>query len=125
MKGGVEDWQADTSGAPPEALVPAVAAAGFDGIQVDRAGYPDLGRELETQLQQTTGAIPLVSPDKRFSFFDLGPYADRQRAELPPARIEALGDATIHPVRTEWTSDFGARKQEGLDSARWAVGPNV
>jgi hypothetical protein len=125
MKGRDDDWQADTSGAPPEALVPAVAAAGFDGIQVDRAGYPDLGRELETQLQQTTGTIPLVSPDNRFSFFDLGPYADRQRAELTPARIEALGEATIHPVRTEWTGDFGARKQEGLDSARWAFRPNV
>jgi phosphoglycerol transferase len=124
IKGRDRDWQADTSGAPPDQLVPAVAAAGFDGVYVDRAAYPDLGRELETQLEQTTGAIPMVSPDNRFSFFDLASYADRQRSELTPAQIEALGDATVHPVRTEWTSGFGDRGLEGLDSARWATTPN-
>jgi hypothetical protein len=125
MKGRDDDWQADTSGAPPEALVPAVAAAGFDGIQVDRAGYPDLGRELEAELERTTGVAPVTSGDDRFSFYDLRPYTDRQKVELTPAQIEGLGDATIHPVRTEWTDDFAARKQEGLDPARWAVVPNA
>jgi hypothetical protein len=125
MKGRDDDWQADTSGAPPEALVPAVTAAGFDGIQVDRAGYPDLGRGLEAELQRTTGVVPVISRDNRFSFYDLGPYADRLRSELSPAQIEALGDATIHPVRTEWTGGFAARQQEGLDPARWAVQPSA
>jgi hypothetical protein len=124
MRGRDTDWQSDTSGAPPEALAPALAAAGFDGIYVDRGAYPDLGSELEAQLQRTTGAVALVSSDNRFSFFDLRPYAARFRVEHTPAQVEALGHATVHPVRTEWTSGFGSRHPDGADPARWALSAN-
>jgi phosphoglycerol transferase len=120
MKGRPEDWQADTSGAPPDELVPAVAAAGFDGIYVDRFGYPAFAAGLESELQQVVGRPPLASPDGRFSFFDLRAYRERLDGELTPAQLTALGDATVRPVRTDWGDDFTNRQQEGLDSVRWA-----
>ena len=124
MRGRPADWQADTAGAPPEQLVPAVAAAGFDGIYVDRVAYPDFAAGLEGELQQVVGSTRLVSPDDRFSFFDLRPYATRLRAETSPVELRALADATVRPVRTDWSDDFAPRQQDGVDSSRWAQVPD-
>jgi hypothetical protein len=124
MRGRPADWQADTAGAPPEQLVPAIAAAGFDGIYVDRFAYPDFAAGLEPELQQVAGSTPLVSADDRFSFFDLRAYARRLRAETPPAELQALADATVRPVRTEWSDGFAPRQQDGVDSSRWAQVPD-
>lgn len=125
MKGRPTDWQADTAGAPPEQLAPAVAAAGFDGIYIDRAAYPDLGSRLEADLRGVIGGAPLISADSRFSFFDLRPYALRLSREIPPDELRVLADATIRPVRTDWSGGFSARQQQGLDSSRWASTPNA
>jgi hypothetical protein len=124
MRGRPADWQADTAGAPPEQLAPSIAAAGFDGVYVDRFAYPDFGAALETELQLVVGSAPLASSDQRFSFFDLRPYARQLRAETPPAELQALADATLRPVRTDWGDGFAPRQQEGLDSSRWAQVPD-
>jgi hypothetical protein len=124
MRGRATDWQADTAGAPPQQLAPAIAAAGFDGIYIDRAGYPDAASDFEAKLQQVLATAPLVSSDNRFTFFDLRPYAGRLRSATPNDQLEALADATIHPVRTDWSGGFSERHQKGLDSSRRAVVAN-
>jgi hypothetical protein len=123
MKGRPADWQADTAGAPPEQLAPAIAAAGFDGVYIDRFAYPDFAAGTEAELQQVAGTPPLVSADDRFSFFSLRVYAQRLRDRLGPDQLQALGDATVRPVRSDWGEGFSGRKQEGPDSSRWAVTP--
>lgn len=117
MKGRPDDWQAALAGAPPETLLPAVAAAGFAGVYVDRAGSPDAARELELELDTQ----PITTPDGRFSFYDLRPYARALRARTPAADLRALRDATLEPLETDWGDAFSSHQQEGLDSARWAV----
>ena len=124
MRGRAADWQAETAGAPPEQLAPSVAAAGFDGIYIDRVGYPDAASDFEAKLERVVSAAPLVSSDNRYSFFDLRAYARRLRSETPRDQLQALADATIHPVRTDWGGGFSELQQKGLDSLHWAVVPN-
>jgi hypothetical protein len=124
MKGRPADWQADAAGAPPEQLAPAIAAAGFDGIYIDRFAYPDFAARTEAELQQVAGTPPLVSADSRFSFFNLRLYAQRLRDRLTPDQLRTLAAATVRPVRTDWGEGFSPRQQEGPDSSRWVVTPD-
>jgi hypothetical protein len=76
MKGRLDDrWKAYAD-KPLQEVLPAVAAAGFRGITIDRFGYggPAGAASLEQELSQLTHATPLVSPNGRLSFFDLGSY---------------------------------------------------
>jgi hypothetical protein len=120
MRGRPTDWQADTAGGPPEQFAPGIAAAGFDGVYVDRLAYPDRAADLEAELSQVLGSLPLASSDNRFSFFDVRPFARRLRSETSPGELQALADATLRPVRTDWSDGFAPRQQQGLDSSRWA-----
>jgi hypothetical protein len=54
-----------------EQMVRDVAAAGYEGIYVDRFGYADNAAKLEGELVAATGEQPLVSPNGRLSFFEL------------------------------------------------------
>jgi phosphoglycerol transferase len=121
MKGRPDDWQAALAGAPPETLLPAIAAAGFAGVYVDRSGYPDGARDLELELDRELDTKPITSPDGRFSFFDLRRYARALRARAPAANLRALADATLEPLETDWGGAFSTHQQEGVESARWAV----
>ena len=74
MKGRPTDWAMRTAGLPTSRLLPRTAAAGFDGIYLDRFGYPDRGARLETQLRRIVGPPALVSRDGRLAFYDLRSY---------------------------------------------------
>jgi phosphoglycerol transferase len=125
MRARPEDWQAELAGAQPDRLIAAISAAGFDAIYVDRAGYADGGRQLETDVSRITGATPRVSPDTRFSLFDLRGYAAAQRRRTPASELRALAYATLHPVRTDWRDAFSEPKDSSTDAARWAVVPDA
>src|SRR5215217_9492545 len=71
------DWQADLAGEPAEALLDTVLVEGFDGIYIDRWGYPDHAAKLEGELGELLGVKPLVSPDGRKSFFSLLAYKEK------------------------------------------------
>jgi phosphoglycerol transferase len=102
MRGRSADWQAQLIGYPATVLAPAAAAAGFDGIYVDRLGYKGASAQrLESALTRLLGVRPLVSRDGRFSFFDARAYTARLRAAIGPVRWLALGEATLHPVWLE------------------------
>ena len=46
---------------------------GFGGVTVDRSGYGDSGREIESTLRIATGSEPTVGPDGRIAFFRIDP----------------------------------------------------
>ena len=50
MKGRPADWAAELVGVPVADLVSRLAAAGFDGVYVDRFGYADDGRNGGLQV---------------------------------------------------------------------------
>ena len=66
-----ERWQRDVARKPVLDMVRAVTAAGYDGIYVDRYGYPDGGAALQAELRATLHTEPVVSPNNRLFFFRL------------------------------------------------------
>jgi hypothetical protein len=72
------DWQADLADKPTEVLLDTVSDKGFDGIYIDRFGYPDRAAKLESELGELLDVEPLVSPDGRKSFFSLLSYKEKR-----------------------------------------------
>ena len=73
----------------------AVAAIGFTGIVLDRAGYTEAERAaLESQIEALAGP-PTVSADGRYSFYDLRAFAADVRAELGDEGMKALAEETL------------------------------
>jgi phosphoglycerol transferase len=113
MKGRPADWAAELADLPVANLVPRLAAAGFDGVYVDRFGYSDDAVALEAQLRATMQVSPRISPDHRVSFFDLRPYAARLRRSHPRSELLTVRQATLFPVRLEWGSGFASGSGRG------------
>ena len=125
MKGRPADWSAQLVGEPVPDLLPRLAAAGIDGVYVDRFGYSDDAAAIEGQLRSTMQVAPLVSSDGRASFFDLRPYAARLRRSSARAELDRVRRATLFPVRLEWGSGFAAATGNGDLRRRSAPEPRA
>jgi phosphoglycerol transferase len=97
IHGRTADWQGRLADSPPQDIVEGLAAAGFTGIVLDRAGYKDRGGLLEYALGKDLGEDPMVSRDGRLSFFDLRAYARQQAQRLSPEQRRAVRARTLHP----------------------------
>ncbi len=105
MKGRSQDWSAQLAAKPLALVVPAVAAAGFQGMWVDPQGYSAAaGSAAKAALQTTLGQAPLVSPAGDLWFFDLRPYRARLARTMAPSGLNALRQATLYPLRTNCSS---------------------
>lgn len=138
IKGRSDDWQEAFFGLAPEQVASgavrgpvdngrspqenfaALAAAGFDGVYIDRLGYGDTVSPLETALRRIVGRPPLLSPNGRQAFYSLLPYAAQLRARYPAARLRALGTATTNPLEVKYETGFYPAEPAGKDTARWA-----
>lgn len=70
MKGREGDaWQQGVAAMPPRELVASLVAAGFSGIYLDRYGYADQGKAVESDLSMVLGMTPVVSPNQRLVFY--------------------------------------------------------
>ncbi len=83
------DWQAELSDTPTDLLLATVLATGFDGIYIDRFGYPDRAAKLEGELGELLKAEPLVSTDGRKTFFSLriSQESPRNYSSLPSVPV--------------------------------------
>jgi hypothetical protein len=128
MQGRPADWSIDLSDKPVSLVLPAVAAAGFDGIYVDRDGYADPGRSargagpgraVEATLTQLGAGPPLLSRQRDLAFFDLRAYRRTLSSTRSAAQLRALAGATLHPrIATTWASGFGRGRQVERGYAR-------
>ena len=57
--------------------LPALLGMGFGGLWVDTFGYDDGGTAIRAELRDVLGVEPMVSPNGRHLYYDLGPYRDR------------------------------------------------
>ncbi len=100
-KGRSSDWAAQLAAKPVQLVVPAAAAAGFDGLWLEPDGYSATRTtELLAVLEGMLGEQPLVSEAGDLWFFDLRAYAQRLRATHTAAAVAALRTATLTPLRT-------------------------
>lgn len=93
MKGReIDAWQWQVTHLPLPEMVRQLAAAGFQGIYIDRDGY-DLRQDtlLETALARLLQTRPLESEDHRLAFYSLAHY--RAASPAQPAEIPTKGDA--------------------------------
>jgi phosphoglycerol transferase len=120
IRGRPADWAFDLVETPPQLIATAVAATGFDGIYVDRFGYPDSAASLERALRRVLHERPLVSPDQRLSFFELARFGARTRATLRSDELQSLRAATLAPIRGSWSGGFWGEEGSGPDTWHWS-----
>jgi phosphoglycerol transferase len=78
VKGRPEgDWQKKVAAVPTEADLRGLVGLGFTGIWVNRDGYKDRGKSFEAKLAPLLGPPTLISKNRRLSFYDLRPFAQR------------------------------------------------
>jgi hypothetical protein len=98
MRGRASDWEGQVVQKPVAKMLQAIVAVGYRGVWVDRFGYPNRAKQIESRLRAVTGQQPIVGVYRRFAFYDLRPYADQVRSELGPAGVRALRTKTLRDV---------------------------
>ncbi|MDR1998868.1 MAG: hypothetical protein LBQ06_02855 [Frankiaceae bacterium] len=101
------DWAAEISAMPADRMLVALAAAGFAGIYLDRAGIaPDQRAGLEADIARIAGAAPITSPNQDMAFFSLLGYRQRLGQLYSAGELDQIGSlATAHAV-AYWQRDF-------------------
>jgi phosphoglycerol transferase len=106
LKGRPGDlWQRNLVTKPIDEVLETLAIAGFNGLYIDRYGYPDRAEDLEAKLQKLLGVPPLVSPNERLSFFDLQEYRTRLQAGFSSEELRRLSDKAF-PVSLRFAKGF-------------------
>jgi hypothetical protein len=113
MRGRPADWGYALVGLRPVPMLDALVASGVDGLWIDRSGYDDSGRALESELAGALRQAPLVSPDQGLSFFDLRVYRRRAAARYSPSELAALAAATLGRIHVEWRGFWDTERQGG------------
>jgi hypothetical protein len=121
VKGGDTEWQpALLENATPFVLT-AIAAVGFKGLYIDRAGYSDRAKSLEVQLQQLLGAPLFESQDRRLVTYDLRPLRQRLTATLQSQQLQNLRNAVLYPPRPNFGTGFYGGESNGAQTWHWAT----
>ncbi len=117
--GRPQDWQSSLVVQPLSLVLPSIVAAGFTGIQVDRAAYapPQLASILAA-LSSLPHSNGFTSGDGHFAFVDLTAYAQALERQLGPG-LATLRAATLHPLTTEYGAGFFG-PDAGPNDPRWA-----
>lgn len=105
------DWAASVSSEPTERMLVEIGAAKFGGLHIDRAGYTAAAdKKLEEELRRLLHTTPMVSPDSRFSFWNLQNFNTILKQRYSSAQLENIGShAVSHPV-PYWQADFSPPK---------------
>jgi phosphoglycerol transferase len=119
MQGRPEDWLAAVEDMPISALLDGAAAAGFDGVWLDRSAYSDGGVAAVIGISRELGPAMIRSRDGRLVFFDLRPRREALRGR-GSKRVAAMGEVTVRPVRRQFGSGFGLREASGQNRWWWA-----
>ena len=122
MRGRIEgDWQKNLNPNDPVSLLAQVAAVGFQGVVIDRAGYADNGVALLNAVAPYTGAPPLGSIDNRLYYLDLTGFRARLQRELGDEALKQSADVVLgNTVRFD---GFSSGETTCGGARRWATSP--
>jgi phosphoglycerol transferase len=82
------EWQQHVASLTLSQMVRALCLAGFDGLYVDRRGYPDGGKCLLAELRALLGTELVVSDTGEQMLFSLAPAAQTIRSSLDARSLE-------------------------------------
>jgi phosphoglycerol transferase len=120
VEGTKEDWHRSVADAPLTTLLDAAAVAGFSGVWVELAAYPEDGAALVGDLTGLLGAPSLESDSGRHVFWDLRSYMSELVDRLTPEALEALRGDILEPVRVFYGDTFAGLEGEQELRWRWA-----
>jgi hypothetical protein len=110
---GGDAWNSELARQPLAEAVRTLSLTGFDGIYVDRFGYADSARKMETELGQLLGVAPIVNDDGRFSFFTMKSFNEELRAQFSESSWERLTNGARYPVMAYLGTEFTVGKDPG------------
>jgi phosphoglycerol transferase len=120
MKGRVADWYTGWAAQQPTArMIEGVAAAGFAALYVDTYGYVDGGAALSAALEPLTGPAVFRSENARLRWYDLRALRARLVMRIPPAQLEMLKVAVLHPLGVSWGDGIYAPESDASGPFRW------
>jgi phosphoglycerol transferase len=121
MRGRKADWQATLADRPINEVVPAIVAAGFEGLWIDRSGYSDRAASATADLREVLGYGPAAErADGQALFWDLRAYAADLRGRQSSQSLALLAAASLEPVRWMYAKGFHEREVASNGSFRWA-----
>ncbi|MFO0840995.1 MAG: hypothetical protein U0797_01170 [Gemmataceae bacterium] len=102
--------------APLEQQVDQAALMGYDGLHLDRAGYPGNGKDAVAQVRQLLQVEPIESGNGRDVYFDLRPRMSQLRQRQGDASWGEREREARHP--TEVSLWFGSTPMNASDPER-------
>jgi phosphoglycerol transferase len=118
MKGREGDlWQRSITSKPLKEMVDTLALAGFNGIYLDRNGYPDRGLDLENKLTDILETKPMVSSHDRLVFFNMTQYGKKIHENYSKEEWQAKQESALHPLLLGWHGGFS--NLEGTPESNW------
>jgi len=121
IKGRPEgDWQLRLEQLPVRTQLAGLAAAGFQGVYINRDGYSDTGPAFEQSVAQLLGAPMLNSTDQRLVYYDLAPMRALVARTLTPAQRSAFKNAVLHPVLPSYGTGFYQEERAGGHTWYWS-----
>jgi phosphoglycerol transferase len=122
VKGRVPEWQTRINTLDTTDKLRAIALMGFDGLYIDRYGYPDGAAALQTELEGATGTTPTISADNRLVFFNIEELANQIRSDTPAAERDGIITALeAPPIQVEYGTGFHGMEGDGTHSWSWAT----
>jgi phosphoglycerol transferase len=118
-----DGWTRAVADQPIPDLVRTLVDAGFDGVLVDRGGYPDKGAAIVGALSAALGAeSAFTAPGYHLVFFDLRAERGRTQAALTPAERALRRQHALDRPLLGWSDGF-FRPENGPDGPfRWCSG---
>ena len=100
-------WQRRVLHLPPARMLPLLAMAGFDGLLVNRGGYPNHGKAFEEEVARELGHGPaLVHPSGGYAFFAFDGYAEAVRKRFAADDYERSCENVRNPLFALWQDGF-------------------
>jgi hypothetical protein len=114
-----DNLHAQLANLPIECRIRELAFLGFAGIYVDRYGYADSAKELETQLRNILDTEPIVSRNGRLSFFSMADFNQRLKQGYTDEEWQKQHDFIYHSPQARWQAGFYLEETAGPDRWRW------
>ncbi|HXU06358.1 MAG TPA: hypothetical protein VN903_35625 [Polyangia bacterium] len=118
-----DDWTRAVADQPIPDLVRTLVDVGFDGVVVDRSGYPDKGAAIVDGLSAALGAESSVTPpgDHRV-FFDLRAERERTEAGLTSGARALRREQALDRPLLGWSDGFFPPENGPDGPFRWCPG---